>query len=239
MFEKKVKYSNADSVCRYISTTIRDRPFSVISITGFPALGKTTISRKVRDIRGIIKSLHIQAESWILPLRKRLDMGISGSSPRAYNVQKCRRDIEKLLLGEGIDLGIYSHSTGRVSESGRDTYIKGASLIILDGTLFSVPELASFSDIVYFLAPEVPVDWYLFAIDRDQSERGFSKRSAEFHNRNKYYDMLKLWDISKSGIDYTLIAKIERDSSMYEITYDLQLGASYEIKKDLDSEVVK
>jgi len=162
---------------------------SIIRIAGYPSCGKTVLSKLLQSKRD--NCVILEAEHWIFPLKERLQIGISGSNVKSYNLKKCILDINELLQKKQIEVGIYSHQEGD-HVSYETISIDKETLIILDGTLFSLPVFDCFSDLCFNIIPEDIELWLKHAVERDLHERFFTVDEALNHNKRKHVDMKKL-----------------------------------------------
>lgn len=190
-----------------------------LAITGWPAVGKTTLSQ--RFVARLDGALHIQAESWIYPMEYRESHRFSGSDPRSYDRSKAYKDLTQLLVkGEFVDLGSYEHSAGRITSSKRVRHVANTAYI-LDGTLFSSSQFARFVDLCVFIAPVDPAKWLDIAVQRDVVERQFERQDALDKNRAKENDMLLLqlvacdayhveWSVDAAGTFHYALARTPR-----------------------------
>ncbi len=162
---------------------------SVVRIAGYPCCGKTVLSNLLQSNHD--NCVILEAEHWIYSLKERISQGISGSNVNSYNIEKCIHDINELLLNKQIKVGIYSHHEG-YHTSQKTISLNKKSLIILDGTIFSLPEFDCFSDSCFNIIPEDFELWLNHAVQRDLHERFFSDEEATNHNKRKLADMKKL-----------------------------------------------
>lgn len=157
-----------------------------LRVTGFPACGKTTISKLVRS--RISDIVHIESEAWIYSLSFRKSKDYSGSHPDGYDLEAAVRDIRSLLQGKRIFIQNYDH---RVGDRTDGSFLEPAidSPIILDGTPFSLSEFDDLVPTCIFLRPSSLEDWLHASIKRDVEKRYFSEAEATRHNMRKARDM--------------------------------------------------
>ena len=161
------------------------RPFRC-RITGFPACGKTTLSKLISEqIKGIG---HLESESWMYSLEYRKQRDLSGSHPDGYEIEKAVKEIRAFLRGETIFMQYYSHQIGDRLHGSSITPIEGSPMI-LDGTPFSLSEFDALVPSCIFLRPASLEDWLQASIRRDVETRYFSKAEATRHNMRKARDM--------------------------------------------------
>lgn len=162
---------------------------SILRIAGYPCCGKTVLSNLLQMYSD--RCVVLEAEHWIYPLKERIRNGLSGSNSSSYNIKKCVDDLNELLINKQIKVGNYSHHEGDHT-SQKDISLNNKSLIILDGTIFSLSEFDCFSDLCFNIIPEDIELWLKHAIQRDLNERFFSVEEAINHNKRKLADMKKL-----------------------------------------------
>lgn len=157
-----------------------------LRITGFPACGKTTIAKMIKDHIPIIT--HFESESWMYSLAYRKDRDLSGSHPESYEVEKALKEIQSFMQGNSITIGHYDHHAGD-----RNRYSVVLSNpnapVVLDGTPFSLTEFDDLIPTCIFLQPFSLEDWLQASIRRDVETRFFSKAEATRHNMRKAKDM--------------------------------------------------
>lgn len=179
-----------------------------IAVTGWPAVGKTTVSSKLAS--RMPGSLHIEAESWLHSMNYRQAYRLSGSSPRAYSISTAVDELQQLLVqSKPVFLGNYKHQAGRIVSVAQVTR-KDNAPYVLDGTLFCLPDFQHLVEICLFIYPKDQDEWLEAAIHRDVKERGFAFDDAEKKNLAKRADMVTLqadatyarrfeWTISADG----------------------------------------
>lgn len=168
-----------------------------IRIGGYPACGKTTLSQELA--RRLPWSVHIQAESWLLPLEDRKARDLSGAHPEGYDLQRSVNDLDIVLKGLPVFLSTYNHRLGR-HDGGTTVTMRLDGSLILDGTPFTLADYARFGDLSLFLVPASLEDWLARAIDRDVRARYFSKSEATRHNMRKARDLELVWRRSPGAL---------------------------------------
>lgn len=211
--------SVCDSILSKIYPSARTKPI-VLAIAGYPALGKSTLSNTVASSCHPLNCFIIQSESWIKPWEVRMQLDVSGSHPNAYELSDAVADITAFLNGTSISFRNYSHQTGNLIDSVDPSTLGATSLVILDGTPFSLPKFRPLIDHVYFITPKCNNDWLEFAIHRDKIERNFSYNDAKRHNLRKLPDMLDVYKSSITSIDHLITADIiQTKTEQYSLTY--------------------
>lgn len=157
-----------------------------LRVTGFPACGKTTISKLIQNLIPTIA--HLESESWMYSLAHRKGRDLSGSHPKGYEIKKAVKEIRSFLQGDIITIHHYDHQAGdRVKSSIVVPDLD--SPVVLDGTLFSLAEFDDLIPACIFLRPFSLEDWLEASIRRDVKTRFFSKAEATRHNMRKARDM--------------------------------------------------
>ena len=157
-----------------------------LRITGFPACGKTTLSRIIAT--RIPEIVHIESEAWIHSLDYRKTRDLSGAHPEGYEIHQALLDIKAFISGKSIRMRKYDHHIGDRTEVSLLASPPGVPLI-LDGTLFSLNEFDSLIPDCIFLRPAVFEDWLRASIKRDVEQRFFSEAEATRHNMRKARDL--------------------------------------------------
>jgi uridine kinase len=178
---------------------------SILRIAGYPSCGKTTLSNKIKS--KVNNCIIIEAEHWIYSLEHRKRINLSGSNPKSYNIGQCVKDIEKLLKNRKLELNVYSHLKGDHDRT-KTVELNPNDIIILDGTIFSLPDFDFLSKNCYSLYPGDYEKWIAHVVNRDINERYFTKNEAIQHNRRKYDDMLEL-----NNSDYCFFIKCIHEST--------------------------
>lgn len=168
-----------------------------VRIGGYPACGKTTLSRQLSDHLG--GALHIQSESWIIPLAERRAKDLSGAHPESYDTARALTDLALLLEGTPTYLAHYSHKLGR-HDGGETVHMLPSGHLVLDGTPFTLHDFDVFSDLCLFLVPARFEDWITQAIERDVQTRFFTKAEATRHNMRKARDLDLVWSRSPQAM---------------------------------------
>jgi uridine kinase len=157
-----------------------------LRITGFPACGKTTISKFVQ--RRIPKIAHLESEAWMYSLNYRKDRNLSGSHPDGYEIERAVKEIRSFLQGKSITIQHYDHRIGDRIDGSVVAPEPGAP-VILDGTPFSFADFDNLVPACIFLQPASLEEWLKASIRRDVETRFFSKAEATRHNMRKAKDM--------------------------------------------------
>jgi uridine kinase len=184
-----------------------------IRIGGYPACGKSTLSRQIVD--RLDGAIHIESESWILPLAERKIKDLSGAHPESYDIAKAVLDLGALLNGAPIHLPSYSHELGR-HDGGLTVRMPRAGHLILDGTPFTVHEFDSICAFCLFLVPAHFEDWIAAAIERDVESRFFTRAEATRHNMRKARDLDLVWSRSPQAV--AVKCYISSEEFHYEVT---------------------
>jgi len=161
-----------------------------IRIGGYPACGKTTLSRKIIDRSK--RALHVESESWILPLVDRKTRDLSGAHPESYDIPRAVNDLHSLINARPVYLPTYSHKLGS-HDGGQMVEMLPNWDLVLDGTPFTLCEFDDFSTLCLFLVPASFEDWLTQAIQRDVETRFFTRAEATRHNMRKARDLELVW----------------------------------------------
>jgi uridine kinase len=158
-----------------------DKPV-LIAINGKTAVGKTTLSRRLRervisdDGGGSVSCAYLGTDSWLREGRsEREARGLTGLDVSAYDLDDLETVVRKLLNRESVVTPVYDHSEG-VPAGSRS--VEAADLIIIDGLMSTHPRLIEFLEEVYWIDCSEQ-NHKRFRIERNVRERGYSHEAAE------------------------------------------------------------
>lgn len=201
-----------DKIIKLIEGIKKNNDIKII-LSGFPSVGKTTISQALKR-NGIIDD-HIEAESWLKELKTREDNKTSGANPKSYELSKCIEDLNAAINDrKGIALGKYSHKQGKIIGTDCSFEYKNKGFV-LDGTIFSHHKFSAFADICLFFIPKDYDRWLSLAIKRDEETRFFTHEYALMHNENKFRDILELYMNHSKNCIPVLVDQFDSNNFQY------------------------
>jgi uridine kinase len=186
-------------------------PFRV-RIAGYPACGKTTISKLLMS--RLPGAKHVESEAWICSLAYRKNRDLSGANPEGYERQRSVLELRAFFHGIPLSVEHYDHHLGE-RIAGHALESTPDMPVILDGTLFS---LADYDDLVpacVFLRPASLEEWLEASIRRDVETRSFSKSEAVRHNMRKARDIEDVF--ARSPMARVVTCHISPNSYYYKV----------------------
>lgn len=130
----------------HYNTLSRDR--LVVFISGFPGLGKTTLSKNLCYHLGPEKCALLHVESYLRDRSFRRKCGIQGDDQSMYDLHQIDRDLVT-LVGKGDPITVPAKAEG--DSTGIEVQIEPRPVIIVDGALNFIYDLHLSPDIVVFI----------------------------------------------------------------------------------------
>lgn len=210
----------------------RFRPW-IVALAGFPAMGKSTLSELIRHKLGPETVVVLPIESCIMPRHERSAAGLSGSSPRAFNMSTYESLALYLLNGREVEIPVYSHRSGRFQKERLSATLPPNGCLVLDGIFTASHRLNLTRDLCSFFVPGDLHRWLEFADRRDRSARGYGTSAPNPENRNKLRDMCEVLADTVASMSYTIQTTVTGTDLEPALLYRVYSGLNHQILSDL------
>lgn len=117
------------SLHEVITRRMDERMPFVIRISGYSALGKSTIARQLAD--SFTSAVIIPTDSYMLDREERRARDItSGDDPQTIDFAGLHRDVDQLASGNAVTIRLYNHQTGKHEGT---KLLTPSNIIIIEG----------------------------------------------------------------------------------------------------------